>query len=200
MFERYDEPARRTLFFARHAASELRSQSIGGEHLVLGLIREDQGNAARVLSALPLPDLRKELQSSCVAGTALPLSVEVPFNSEAKRMLAYAAEEADSLAHRGIGPEHLLLGVLRDEGSEAAAALGRYGLRLHTVREEVRQLADVPRSSATTNPAMRTLIQQLFQAAEELSKQVSSDPEASMRVALLLMDIKAIQSLLDQRS
>jgi ATP-dependent Clp protease ATP-binding subunit ClpC len=198
MFERFDEPARRTLFYARHAASELRSRSIQGEHLLLGLIREGSGHAARVLSALPLPDLRKELED---VGGAEPVhvSVEIPFTPETKRMLAYAAEEADLLAHRAISTGHLLLGVMREEGSTAAAALGRYGLRLHTVREQVSVLPSAAPSAGASNPGAHALVEQLTQSAEQLGELLSDHEEASMRTDLLLMDLRAIKSLLEER-
>jgi ATP-dependent Clp protease ATP-binding subunit ClpC len=203
MFDRYDEPARRTLFLARYEATKLRSRSIGGEHLLLGLIREHHGNAARLLGALHLSDLRKELESGLDAGPEVPVSVEIPFSSETKQMLAFAAEEADSLAHRVIGTEHLLLGVLRAEGATAAAALGRYGMRLDAVREQVRELANVPPSADASTPEagalIRTLIQQMSASASQIRSMLSSE-EASMRVELLLMDLKALQSLLDGRS
>jgi ATP-dependent Clp protease ATP-binding subunit ClpC len=198
MFERYDEPARRALFFARYAASELRSRSIEGEHLLLGLIREHGGNAARLLGAFRL-DLRKELESGRVDGPALPASVEIPFGSETKNMLGFAAEEADRLAHRGIGTEHLLLGVMRAEGSRAAAALARHGLRLDTAREQVRELPNVASSVGASDPAVQPLIQQLSETAAQLHQLLSRNEEASMRIDLLLMDLEALKSLLDKQ-
>ncbi|HEU4694220.1 MAG TPA: Clp protease N-terminal domain-containing protein [Vicinamibacterales bacterium] len=200
MFERYDEAARRTLFYARYAASELRARSIDGEHLLLGLIREPQGRAARVLAAIRLLDLRKELEGArSEDAPPVPVSVEIPFSPDVKRMLEYAAEEADRLAHPHIGTEHLLLGLMRQEGSVAAAALGRYGLRLHTLREQVRALASEQPSSDEPDPEVRALIEQLTDGATRLHQLLSANEERAMRIDLLLMDLQALKKSISKR-
>jgi ATP-dependent Clp protease ATP-binding subunit ClpC len=199
MFERFDEPARRALFFARYEASLLGSRAIESEHLLLGLIREPKSIAARILGALPLSDLRKELESRRT-DSKVGTDVEIPFSAPTKRALGYAAEEADRLAHRHIGPEHLLLGLLRDEDSVAASMLARYGLRRDGVLEQVQALSSAPPSSVVSNVAAREQIQRISEAANELSSLLSSNQEAAMRVGLLLMDLQALKSFLaDQR-
>ncbi len=142
MFERYTERARRVLFFARYEASQLGSISIETEHLLLGLIREGKGLTSRIFqrSHLSLDTIRKDIEGRTVFREKVSTSVEIPFSGETKRVLQYAAEEADRLLHNYIGTEHLLLGLLREERSVAASILMEKGMRLHAVREDIVQL------------------------------------------------------------
>src|SRR6201989_1303648 len=142
MFERYTERARRVLFFARYEASQLGSISIETEHLLLGLIREGKGLTSRIFarSHLSLENIRKDIEGRTVFREKVSTSVEIPFSAETKRVLQFAAEEADRLLHNYIGTEHLLLGILREERSVAATILMEKGMRLHTVREDIVQL------------------------------------------------------------
>src|SRR5437762_3205294 len=142
MFERYTERARRVLFFARYEASQLGSISIETEHLLLGLIREGKGLTSRIFarSHLSLENIRKEIEGRTVFREKVSTSVEIPFSAETKRVLQFAAEEADRLLHNYIGTEHLLLGILREERSVAASILMEKGMRLNTVREDIVQL------------------------------------------------------------
>ncbi len=142
MFERYTERARRVLFFARYEASQLGSVSIETEHLLLGLIREGKGLTSRIFqrSHLSLDSIRKDIEGRTVFREKVSTSVEIPFSGETKRVLQYAAEEADRLLHNYIGTEHLLLGLLREERSVAASILMEKGMRLHAVREDIVQL------------------------------------------------------------
>ena len=142
MFERYTERARRVLFFARYEASQLGSISIETEHLLLGLIREGKGLTSRIFarSHLSLENIRKEIEGRTVFREKVSTSVEIPFSAETKRVLQFAAEEADRLLHNYIGTEHLLLGILREERSVAASILMEKGMRLNTVRDDIVQL------------------------------------------------------------
>src|ERR671925_570218 len=142
MFERYTERARRVLFFARYEASQLGSISIETEHLLLGLIREGKGLTSRIFarSHLSLESIRKEIEGRTVFREKVSTSVEIPFSAETKRVLQFAAEEADRLLHNYIGTEHLLLGILREERSVAASILMEKGMRLNTVRDDIVQL------------------------------------------------------------
>src|SRR5262245_48910779 len=125
MFERYTERARRVLFFARYEASQLGSISIETEHLLLGLIREGKGLTSRIFarSNLSLDNSRKDNEGRKVCPEQASTSVELPFSAETKRVLQFAAEEADRLPHTYSGTEHLLLGILREERSVAATIL-----------------------------------------------------------------------------
>src|SRR5688572_29636761 len=111
VFERYTERARRVLFFARYEASQLGSIAIETEHLLLGLIREGKGLTSRIFarSHLSLENIRKDIEGRTVFREKVSTSVEIPFSAETKRVLGFAAEEADRLLHNYIGTEHLLL-------------------------------------------------------------------------------------------
>jgi ATP-dependent Clp protease ATP-binding subunit ClpC len=141
MFERYTEPARRTLFFARYEASQVGGASIETEHLLLGLLRKPVGVVGRILADADItyPGVRKEIEEMSPERPKLPASVEMPFSEETKRVLQYAAEEADRLAHRDIGTEHLLLGLLRERGATAERSLAQKGLAIDRVREQIRE-------------------------------------------------------------
>jgi ATP-dependent Clp protease ATP-binding subunit ClpC len=142
MFERYTERARRVLFFARYEATQMGSTSIETEHLLLGLIREGKGLTSRIFarSHLSLDSIRKEIEGRTVFREKVATSVEIPFSADTKRVLQFAAEEADRLLHTYIGTEHLLLGLLREERSVAASILYEKGMRLASVREDIVQL------------------------------------------------------------
>ena len=142
MFDRFTEPARRVLFFARDEASQLGSMSIDTEHLLLGLIRESKGLANRLLAdaGIALDDIRDEVLRRVPARSRTSTSAEIPFSAAATRVLQHSAEEADRLLHDYLGTEHLLLGLLNEEGSVAADVLTSRGLRLDSVREHIVKL------------------------------------------------------------
>jgi ATP-dependent Clp protease ATP-binding subunit ClpC len=139
MFERYTERARRVLFFARYEATQMGSTSIETEHLLLGLIREGKGLTSRIFarSHLSLDSIRKEIEGRTVFREKVAAPTDIPFSSDTKRVLQFAAEEADRLLHTYIGTEHLLLGILREERSVAASILYDKGMRLSSVREDI---------------------------------------------------------------
>ena len=112
MFERFTENARRVVFFARYEASQFGSPYIESEHLLLGIVREDKPLTNRFLRS-GVASIRKQVESQTTAGEKTSTSVDLPLSNESKRVLAYAAEEAERLAHKHIGPEHLLLGLLQ---------------------------------------------------------------------------------------
>ncbi|MCM3870083.1 MAG: DUF1343 domain-containing protein [Pyrinomonadaceae bacterium] len=139
MFERYTEKARRVIFFARYEASQAGSHTIDLSHLLLGLLREAPELMSRG-STNGRSD--KSIREAIAARTPAPkelisTSVELPLAPETKRVLAYAHEESDSLSHRHIGTEHLLLGLLREKGTLAAQVLLEHGLELETLRGDM---------------------------------------------------------------
>src|SRR5713101_207812 len=136
MFERYTEKARRIIFFARYEASQFGSPYIESEHLLLGIVREDKALTNRFLRS-EVASIRKQVESQTTTREKTSTSVDLPLSNESKRVLAYAAEEAERLAHEHIGTEHLLLGLLREEKCFAAQILVERGVRLSQVREEL---------------------------------------------------------------
>src|SRR5436853_994782 len=138
MFERYTEKARRVIFFGRYEASHFGSPHIETEHLLLGLVREDKALTNRFLrSHASIESIRKQIEGRTQVRKKASTSVDLPLSNESKRVLAYAAEEAERLAHKHIGPEHLLLGLLREEKCFAAQILMERDVRLSQVREEL---------------------------------------------------------------
>jgi ATP-dependent Clp protease ATP-binding subunit ClpC len=139
MFERYNQRARRVLFFARYEASALGWKTIEPFHILLGLVREAPAVTRELLleAADPLDDLVKEIKGHILTGPWLDTSIEIPFSESTKRVLVCAVTEADALSHREVGPEHLLLGLLRGEDSVAAAILYGRGMRVERVRAKL---------------------------------------------------------------
>ncbi len=142
MFERYTERARRVIFFARYEASQLGSRSIETEHLLLGLIRENNGLTGKLLgrAEIEAEAIRAEIQTRTEVREKISTSVEIPLSVDSKRVLAYAAEEAEKLLHKYIGTEHILLGLLREKKSLASRILVERGMRLSTAREDLLHL------------------------------------------------------------
>jgi ATP-dependent Clp protease ATP-binding subunit ClpA len=137
MFERYTERARRVIFFARYEASQFGSHAIETEHLLIGLLREDQNLVNRFLLDEKGESIRAEIEARATLREKVPTSIDMPLSEECRRILAYATEEAVRLNHLHIGTEHLLLGILREEKCMAAEILRGHGLRLIAIREEL---------------------------------------------------------------
>jgi hypothetical protein len=138
MFERFTERARRVFFFARYEASQFGSVTIDPEHLLLGVLREDRNAVSRFLGPkAPAEDIRNEIASRLAVKEKVSTSVDLPLAPACKRILAYSAEEVERLRHNHIGVEHLLLGILREEGTIASQVLDARGLKLASARDEL---------------------------------------------------------------
>jgi ATP-dependent Clp protease ATP-binding subunit ClpC len=130
MFERYTEKARRVIFFGRYEASQFGQPYIETEHLLLGLLREDKALTNRVLRKYAaVESIRKQIEKHTTIREKISTSVDLPLSNECKRVLAYAAEEAERLGHKHIGTEHLFLGLLREENCFAQHILAELGDR-----------------------------------------------------------------------
>jgi ClpA/ClpB-like protein len=150
MFERYTEKARRVIFFARYEASQYGSPVIATEHLLLGLLREDLAMMRRFVHRIQLEaEIRTEVDRLIKRGKPFATSVEVPLSTESKKILNLAGEEADRLAHRHLGTEHILLGILRLQNSLAATLLMARGAKADAIREQIAK----PSVLATIQPA-----------------------------------------------
>jgi len=131
MFEKYTEKARRVIFFARYEASQMGSPAIGVEHILLGIFREDKNLVGRFFPdpASVYASIREEIEQSHRDTEKAPVSIDLPLSAEAKRALQHAAETSSNLSQTYIGPEHLLLGILKEENSTASNLLrDRFGL------------------------------------------------------------------------
>src|SRR5712664_2475555 len=172
MFERYTEKARRIIFFARYEASQFGSPYIETEHLLLGLLREDKALTNRFLrSHASVESIRKQIEGHTTIREKVSTSVDLPLSNECKRVLAYAAEEAERLSHKHIGTEHLLLGLLREEKCFAAEILHERGLRLSELREKLSHATPEGHTSlqATAASVLSEFSRDLTQAAMDNS-------------------------------
>ena len=138
MFERYTEKARRVIFFARYEASQYGSPHIETEHLLLGLIREDQPLVRMFLGQGDIQaGIRAEIERHITRRERISTSVEMPLSDDCKKALNLAAEESERLGQRHIGTEHILLGILGVERSLAARLLQARGLKAADLRVQL---------------------------------------------------------------
>jgi ATP-dependent Clp protease ATP-binding subunit ClpC len=143
MFERYREETRRAIFFARWEAQQAGSAYIEPEHLLLSLTHDADSKVNQLFSLTThVENFRKQLRPH--ASKSLSPSVDLPLSNAGKRVLAYAAEEAERLASKPIGTEHLLLGLLREKKSDVPEALAAVGIDLHSARNRIRQDSKLP--------------------------------------------------------
>jgi ATP-dependent Clp protease ATP-binding subunit ClpC len=152
MFERYTEKARRVIFFARYEASQFGSPFIETEHLLLGLLREDKALTNRFLRSHASGEaIRKQIEAHTTIREKVATSVDLPLSNDSKRVLAYAAEEAERLSHKHIGTEHLLLGLLREEKCFAWQILKDIGVKLAAVRDDLARAPHTPGAGKTAS-------------------------------------------------
>jgi len=131
MFERFSQRARRVVVLAQEEARVLNHNYIGTEHILLGLIREGQGVAARALESMgiSLEAVRQQVEKIIGRGQQAPAG-HIPFTPRAKKVLELSLREAQSLGHNYIGTEHILLGLIREGSGVAAQVLVKLGANL----------------------------------------------------------------------
>ena len=177
MFERYTEKARRVIFFARYEASQFGSPYIETEHLLLGLLREDKALTNRFLrSHASVESIRKQIEGHTTIREKVSTSVDLPLSNECKRVLAYAAEEAERLSHKHIGTEHLLLGLLREEKCFAAEILHERGLRLPAIREELQRSTQEKTPATAARARESSLLAEFSRDLTQAALDNSMDP------------------------
>src|SRR4051812_18176283 len=141
MFERFTDRARRVVVLAQEEARMLNHNYIGTEHILLGLIHEGEGVAAKALESLgiSLEGVRQQVEEIIGRAQEAP-SGHIPFTPRAKRVLELSQREARQLGHNYIGTEHILLGLIREGEGVAAQVLVKLGADLNRVRQQVIQL------------------------------------------------------------
>ncbi|MBP1632726.1 MAG: ATPase domain protein, partial [Acidobacteria bacterium] len=141
MFERFTDRARRVVVLAQEEARLLNHNYIGTEHILLGLIHEGEGAAARALGGMgiSLEAVRSQVVEIIGQGAQAP-SGHIPFTPRAKKVLELSLREALQLGHNYIGTEHILLGLIREGEGVAAQVLQKLGAELPKVRQAVIQL------------------------------------------------------------
>jgi ATP-dependent Clp protease ATP-binding subunit ClpC len=141
MFERFTDRARRVVVLSQEEARILNHDYIGTEHLLLGLIREGHGVAAKAMVSLGIsPDsVRQQVEETVGRGQQAPAG-HIPFTPQAKNVLRLALSESMALDHHYIGTEHILLGLMREGDGVAAQVLAQLGADRDQVRQQVIQL------------------------------------------------------------
>src|SRR5205809_1017380 len=154
MFERFTDRARRVVVLAQEEARMLNHNYIGTEHILLGLIHEGEGVAAKALESLgiSLEGVRAQVEEIIGQGQQAP-SGHIPFTPRAKKVLELSLREALQLGHNYIGTEHILLGLIREGEGVAAQVLVKLGADLNRVRQQVIQLLSGYAGSKTGEPA-----------------------------------------------
>jgi len=156
MQDRFTDRVRKVIYYARDEAARLQHDYIGTEHLLLGIVREGEGIAAKVLAKLELDfEQIQQAVENMVKSTGGTLTIgEIPFTPRAKRVLELAIEEARLLGHNYVGTEHLLLGLIREGEGVAAQVLAELGVDRKRVREEVLKLLG-PTTTVKTRKAKK---------------------------------------------
>jgi Clp amino terminal domain, pathogenicity island component len=145
MFERFTERARQVVVLAQEEARSLRHNYIGTEHILLGLLREEEGLAAGVLESLDITAERVRAQVVRIVGSSEePLPQQIPFTPRGKKVLELALREALSLGHNDIGTEHILLGLVRENDGVAARILLDFDADSEKIRNEVIRMLSGP--------------------------------------------------------
>src|SRR2546428_12757853 len=145
-FDRCNDRAKRVLALAQDEAIRFNHNYIGTEHLLLGLVREGEGVAARVLDSLgvELSKVRSAIELTVGRGDSTKSPSEITLAPQVKNVINLAIDEARKLGHSHVGTEHLLLGLVRENESTAAKVLGSLGVSLEAVRHNVIETLGAP--------------------------------------------------------
>ncbi len=200
MFERFTERARRVVVLAREEARMLNQNYIGTEHLLLGLILEGEGVAAKALEDLDisLDDVRIQVERIIGKGEATSMG-HIPFTPRAKKVLELSLREALQLGHNYIGTEHVLLGLIREGEGVAARVLINLGADLEKVRNEVIQLLSGAYASGSQptkeTSAKSQVLDQFGRDLTQLAKDDKLDPVVGRR-----REIERVMQILSRRT
>ncbi len=187
MFERFTDRARRVVVLAQEEARMLNHNYIGTEHILLGLIHEGEGVAAKALESLgiSLEGVRQQVEEIIGQGQQAP-SGHIPFTPRAKKVLELSLREALQLGHNYIGTEHILLGLIREGEGVAAQVLVKLGADLNRVRQQVIQLLSgyqgkEPAASGTgaqgeAAPSTSLVLDQFGRNLTQLAREGKTDP------------------------
>jgi ATP-dependent Clp protease ATP-binding subunit ClpC len=158
MFERFTDRARRVVVLAQEEARGLNHSYIGTEHLLLGLLSEGEGIAARALDALGVgrEAVRTEVEAAVGRGEGMPAG-HIPFTPRAKKVLELSLREALHLDHSYIGTEHILLGIIAEGEGVAAVVLAKLGATPERVRPQVLELLRLTSGGEEPPGAVRAL-------------------------------------------
>jgi len=180
MFNRFTEQAKRAILLAQEEVNRLNHGYLGTEHILLGLIRENEGIAANVLknSGIDLARVRQAVTNAVGRGQEASFLAQIPLTLRANRALQLATKEARQLGHNYLGTEHLLLGLTKDKESLAAQILMGLGVDLDQLRQEViNQLGELPSSAAKVTGSSKTpALDRFGRDLTRLAKEGKLDP------------------------
>ena len=207
MFERFTDRARRVVVLAQEEARKLNHNYIGTEHILLGLIQEGEGHAAKALEELNISNenVRKEVVEIIGEGQQSP-SGHIPFTPRAKKVLELSLREALQLGHNYIGTEHILLGLIREGEGVAAQVLKKLGAELAQVRQTVIKLISSSspgkeQATASTGGRERTvgtgsaILDQFGRNLTRLAKESKLDPVIGRNT-----EIERVMQILSRRT
>ena len=187
MFERFTDRARRVLVLAQEEARLLNHNFIGTEHILLGLIHEGDGVAAKALESLGVSlEAVREKVAETIGPAGSPTTGSPPFTPRAKKVLELSLREALQLGHNYIGTEHMLLGLVREGGGAAAQVLVSLGADLSRVRQQLIQLLSgsqspggkegAPAGAGPETPSGSPVLDQFGRNLTQLARERKLDP------------------------
>jgi len=198
MFEKFTERGRKVIIYAKEEAEKRQNDYLGTEHLLLAILREDDGLPAAILKRMGITreEIRIEVQRNLPQGTDLMTFDDIPFTPRAKKVLELAVEEARLLGHNYIGSEHILLGLIREEegiGGKILRNLGAnlLGARQLTINFSIRSHTNVKEKRSTT-PALDEFGRDLTLMAREgkLDPVINREDEIERLIQILGRRIK----------
>jgi ATP-dependent Clp protease ATP-binding subunit ClpC len=202
MFERFTERARQVVVLAQEEARTLKHNYIGTEHILLGLLREEEGLAARVLESLDITVERVRAQVVRIVGSGEEVtSGQIPFTPRAKKVLELALREALSLGHNYIGTEHILLGLVRENEGVAARILLDFDADSEKIRNEVIRMLSGPGSRRQQGPGgpegkkSSKLLDQFGRNLTKLAAESKLDPVVGRQT-----EIERVMQILSRRT
>jgi ATP-dependent Clp protease ATP-binding subunit ClpC len=178
VFERFTERARQVVVLAQHEARALKHNVIGTEHILLGLLREEEGLAARVLGSLGVTIEAVRTQVVEIHGEPDEVAdSQIPFTPRAKKVLELAPLEARALGHNYLGTEHILLGLIRAVEGAGLKVLVNLGLDAETIRTEVISVLSRKRLRSPSAPVADTASMTVGELLDSLSAQQNAVAE-----------------------
>ncbi len=203
MFERFTERARQVVVLAQDEARALKHNYIGTEHILLGLLREEEGLAARVLESLDITVEEVRAQVARIVGQGDEVTTgQIPFTPRAKKVLELALREALSLGHNYIGTEHILLGLVRENEGVAARILLDFDADAEKIRNEIIRMLSGPgrrQQGGGAAPGEKTksskLLDQFGRNLTKLAAEAKLDPVVGRQT-----EIERVMQILSRRT
>ncbi|GII48078.1 hypothetical protein Psi02_45020 [Planotetraspora silvatica] len=183
MFERFTDRARRVVLLAQEEARMFDHRYIGSEHVLLGLVHEGEGVAAKILQeeGVELDALREDVREMVGTGSSPSPGEHIPFTPRAKKILELSLRESLNLRHNYIGTEHILLGLIREGGGAGARLLIARGADFDRMRQKVIEETRLQREAGghsgafpTVGPSLMAKVDRLQEAVERIERRLDA--------------------------